>query len=129
MDALKALSMARLGQGDDARRLIRGTIAERSIGPKPDSTPSGFLAVLLEASVLVEDKDSAEILSRRLSDANTVVIAPYAYSCVTRIVGAAAALLGQHDRARVLYQRALEALGKVRFRPQICVTSLFKLIC
>ena len=47
-----------------------------------------------------------------------------AWTCPARHLGAAAALLGESDRAREYYHEALEAAGKIRFRPEIALTRL-----
>ena len=45
-------------------------------------------------------------------------------TCPARHLGAAAALLGEPDKARGYYHEALEAAGKIRFRPEIALTRL-----
>ena len=45
-------------------------------------------------------------------------------TCPARHLGAAAALLGEPDKARKYYHQALEAAGKTRFRPEIALTRL-----
>ena len=41
-----------------------------------------------------------------------------------RHLGAAAALLGEPEKARAYYDQALEAAAKIRFRPEIALTRL-----
>jgi len=45
-------------------------------------------------------------------------------TCVERHLGAAAALLGNHESARASYERALEVCQKARFRPELALTRL-----
>ncbi len=43
---------------------------------------------------------------------------------MARLLGAAAALLGDPDEALAYYHQALEACAKIRFRPEIALTRL-----
>ena len=44
--------------------------------------------------------------------------------CPARLLGEAAALLGDPEQARAYYQQALEVCAKVRFRPEIALIRL-----
>jgi hypothetical protein len=43
---------------------------------------------------------------------------------IPRILGGAAALLGDPQAARVHYHKALELMGKIRHRPELALTHL-----
>ena len=48
----------------------------------------------------------------------------FTWTCPARHLGGAAALLGETDKARAYYHEALEAAGKIRFRPEIALIRL-----
>ena len=79
---------------------------------------------MLEAAVLLEERSAAALLAQALAPISLMLgIVPLRTS-VARHLGAAAALLGQPDKARAYYQQALEVCAKVRFRPEIALTHL-----
>ena len=45
-------------------------------------------------------------------------------TCPARHLGAAAALLGEREKAKAYYQQALEVCAKIRFRPETALTRL-----
>ena len=74
--------------------------------------------------MLVRDRELCAVLSERLDPAANLSNVATASTCPARQLGAAAALLGEPDRARQYYQQAIEAAGKIRFRPEIALTRL-----
>jgi DNA-binding NarL/FixJ family response regulator len=46
------------------------------------------------------------------------------FHCISRLLGGAAALLGDPQSARMHYDKALEMMGKIRFRPEIALAHL-----
>ncbi len=89
-----------------------------------DEVPVRDLLILLETADLLEDKESAPILSAPLSVVAHLATGSLAYTCPARHLGAAAALLGEPAKARSYYQQALEACAKIGFRPEIALTRL-----
>ena len=56
----RVLCLAHLGRRAEAQETLSALLNERNIGPEVDETPATFLATLLEASVLVEERTAAE---------------------------------------------------------------------
>jgi tetratricopeptide (TPR) repeat protein len=117
----RALQLAHLGRRVETRLAIRGYLED--VG-NDDYTPVGFLGLIMEAAVLVEDSEMAALLATRVSDAASFPIAPpLGLTCPARLLGAAA-LLGDYDKAKAYYQQALAVCAKIRFRPEIALTRL-----
>jgi ATP/maltotriose-dependent transcriptional regulator MalT len=80
---------------------------------------------LLEAAVLVEDRRAADLLIGRLARVESSLDGSTgSLSCAARHLGAAAALLGEPDRARAFFQRALDICTGISFRPEAALTCL-----
>jgi DNA-binding CsgD family transcriptional regulator len=128
--------MRRIGAGacDEATRrflrygLFAGTTGRRAATlltsgtDGPTSRPLVEAAVsLLEATVLTRSRKllpEAVSLAHRFAD-----LTPFSnLTSVGRHLGAASALLGRADDARAFYNRALEASGRLHFRPEIALT-------
>ncbi len=91
--------------------------------------PTGALiaptaASYLELAVLLEDRVAAATLTKRLDSAPPLSFGSVGLVCVSRRLGDAAAFLGDPEKARDCYQRALEACQRIRFRPEIALTRL-----
>jgi tetratricopeptide (TPR) repeat protein len=86
--------------------------------------PARRLVTLLETAVLVKDSESVSILADSLSIVAYLALGRTAYTCLARHLGAAAALLGEPDKARTYYHQALEVCAKIGFRPEIALTRL-----
>jgi ATP/maltotriose-dependent transcriptional regulator MalT len=82
--------------------------------------------MLLQAAVVVEHQTASTALAARLtcvahlqgSDAAIM------FTSVARHLGDAAALSGDKTAARAYYMKALEAAGRIRFRPELALTHL-----
>lgn len=125
LQALRSNLLAHLGRLPDARALMTQFLAERA------DTAGGAINVsaltrLLETAVMVEDREAASLLAGRAEPiASLSATANIAgISAPGRHLGAAAALLSDHEQARAYYRQALEACGKIRFRPEIALTRL-----
>ena len=81
----------------------------------------GLGASLMEAAVILEDKESAEVLLGQLSGVAPLVEGLTSYA---RHLGAASGLLGRPNEARAYYNQALEVCDKIRFRPEIALIRL-----
>jgi hypothetical protein len=82
------------------------------------------LAWLLEAAVLLRDKQAARVLTERLACVAQLSIGEGLYTCPARHLGDAGALSGDRAAARTYYLTALEAAAKIRFRPELALTHL-----
>lgn len=124
VDAREALALVHLGRVPEARAALGRVLTQYSIGLEGDERAAPFLTFLLEAAVLVGDREAAALLAGHLG-----VLAPLpwlylAQTCPARHLGAAAALLGEPEKAKPYYQQALEVCAKIRFRPEIALTRL-----
>ena len=79
------------------------------------------VAGFLETAILLGDRERAALLAQRLSaEAEAAwVISP------ARLLGQAAALLGEREQAMAYYRQALAVCEKIRFRPEIALTHLY----
>ena len=120
----RALTQAHLGQTAEAGEALQGLVAEPRFNFEDENLHAYVLVGLLETAILVGDRELCSVLAERLDPVAHMSMAFYANTCPARHLGAAAALLGAPDRARDYYNQALEAAGKIRFRPEIALTRL-----
>ena len=99
-------------------------LARPSIGSNNDETRTALDIMLLEAAVLVGHREAAGLLLRRFVGTEMRTTGHYCITCITRHLGAAAALLGRPDEARGYYQTALEVCREMPFRPEEALTHL-----
>ena len=123
---LRVIPLAVMGHTEDARDILHRTIEGYGIGIDEDETSSVMLGLLAEAAILLEDRESVEVLAARISPLASLSVLPLhgTTACPARVLGGAAALLGKPDEARSYYFKALETAGKIRFRPEIALTRL-----
>ncbi|MSQ14325.1 MAG: hypothetical protein EXR50_00460, partial [Dehalococcoidia bacterium] len=119
----RALCLAHLGRTEEARSVFRLLVTQLVVGPGEDEMPMHILCELLQTAVLVEDLEMARLLAQRLSKVALILSGPQ-FTCIARDLGAAAALLGDKEKARAYYQQALEVRAKVRHRPEAALTHL-----
>jgi DNA-binding CsgD family transcriptional regulator len=122
MTAGRALCLAQVGRIDEARTLVVPLLD--AIDGMDDELPISPLALLLQSAVVVEHRAAALALAGRLAcvahlNGDSVVLA-----CIARHLGDAAELVGDRTAARGYYMQALEAAGKIRFRPELALTHL-----
>jgi hypothetical protein len=100
-------------------------LALRDISKRGDPTPAAYLRYLLETAVLLKDADACKVLGERLAPMAGLLHteAEMCYS-IGRLLGGAAALLGETEKARGYYLQAIEVCAKVRFRPELALTRL-----
>ena len=122
-EPIQALILAHAGRVDEARELSRQILSEGRYGEQDDETRTLQLGWMLDTAVLVGDRETAEMLYRRLSVlGNQALIG--GVRCVGRILGASAALLGNYDDAHVYYEKGLELMEQIRHRPELALTRL-----
>ena len=119
---IQAWVLAEAGRVEDAVELSERYMAEGTYSEAEDETRSWALLIILETAVLVEDRETSRALYRRLSVLSDMAL--MLGQCVARILGGAAALLGNHDTARSHYMKALELMGAIRHRPELALTRL-----
>jgi DNA-binding CsgD family transcriptional regulator len=79
---------------------------------------------LLEAAVLVEDRDCTAELAPHLAVAPDLAISDWILTCSARHLGAAADLLGRPAEARSYYEKAVSVCERIGFRPEAALTRL-----
>jgi DNA-binding CsgD family transcriptional regulator len=82
------------------------------------------LAMSLEAAIAVGHRSAATALMTRLDCVAHLSFVPVFTTCIGRHLGDAAVLVGDRTAARAYYAQALEAAGKIRFRPELALTHL-----
>jgi DNA-binding CsgD family transcriptional regulator len=82
------------------------------------------LVNFLEAAIAVGHRRAASALMARLDCVAHLSIGPLFQTCVGRHLGDAAVLVGDRATARAYYAQALDAAGKIRFRPELALTHL-----
>jgi len=80
--------------------------------------------MFLEAATILGDAELAAWFAAPLWDCGSVTTGWRFTTMVNRHLGAAAALLGEPDRARGYYQRALSEATAMQFRPELALTRL-----
>lgn len=118
---VRSLLLAHLGRLDEAGDGLRQYLEEPGIG---EDTSASVLLALLQTAVLVEDREATALLAPRLSGLSSLATADISLTTPARRLGAAAALLGEPDKARAYYEQAIEVAGKIAFRPEAALTRL-----
>ena len=119
----RVLMGAHLGQTNEAHQALQGLLATPSFSIENEDLPTTRLILLLEIAILAGDMERCSVLAERLAPIANLSSA-FVSSCPARHLAAAAALLGEPDKARKYYHQALEAAGKIRFRPEIALIRL-----
>jgi len=123
--ALHVLALAHLGRlAEVSAHLDEHVIARPEFGTAVDETAGYMDAFRLEAAVLAGHKEAAALLSQRLAPLDHVTTGIRLPTCISRHLGAAAALLGRPDDALAHYQDALGLAQAMRFRPEIALAWL-----
>ena len=119
--AERALVVSFLGRCDEARE-IRARFAH--VGNSDDETALWILAYLLEVSIRCGDPVTTQDLLSRLAPLAGRLQAWYWLVSFGRLLGEAAAMLGQPNEARRFYEQALEVCTQVQFRPELALVRL-----
>ena len=115
LELRRVLMRAHLGQTAEAREALQSLVAEPRV--EDDSLPTWAMTLVLETAILVGDREVCSALAVRLAPAANLSVVGVS-TCPARLLGAAAALLGEPEKARAYYHQAIEAAGKIRFRPE-----------
>ncbi|MCH8206805.1 MAG: helix-turn-helix transcriptional regulator, partial [Chloroflexi bacterium] len=117
------LAHAHRGPSEEAREVLQGLLRTHPYLLE-DASHTFVLDALLQIAVLLEDRELCSVLAERLAPVSSLSSVGFVWTCPARHLGAAAALLGEPDKARAYYHEALEAAAKIRFRPEIALTRL-----
>jgi DNA-binding CsgD family transcriptional regulator len=121
--AAHAMCLAQLGRLEEART-VAGPVLNDFTGNIDDESLMGPLVWLLQAAVVIEHLAAARALAARLACVAHLSADHHMCTCVARHLGDAAALAGDRTAARAYYLQALEAAGRIRFRPELALTHL-----
>jgi DNA-binding CsgD family transcriptional regulator len=121
---VRAICLAHLGRVDEARKLVGPQLEQVHATSGDDEANMTPLTWLLEAAVSIEDQLATRVLIARLASLAHLSIGTGNCTCVARHLGDGAALVGDRAAARAYYLQALEAAGKIRFRPELALTHL-----
>jgi DNA-binding CsgD family transcriptional regulator len=123
----RAACLAELGRLDEARALVGPVFDTIAAGGGDDEIPilgaTIQLVMLLQAALALGHRRAARALAARLECIAHLSIVVY-NTGVARHLGEAAALDGERTAAHAYYMQALEAAGKIRFRPELALTHL-----
>jgi ATP/maltotriose-dependent transcriptional regulator MalT len=123
LSAARALCLGQLGRVEEARAVV-GPLLDAG-GSSDDELTTAPLALLLQVAVVLEHQAAARTLAARLACVAQLTAADHPiYTCIARHLGDAAALVGDRAAARAYYRQALDAAGKIRFRPELALTHL-----
>jgi DNA-binding CsgD family transcriptional regulator len=123
LNAARALCLAQLGHVEEARRLV-GPLLDDVASSTDGEITVALVAMLLQAAVVLEHRAAARALAARLAWVAHLTADTNFYTCVARHLGDAAALGGDRAAARAYYIQALDAAGRVRFRPEVALAHL-----
>ena len=122
---VRTLCLAYLGRKDEVATMLKQLVLARpGRGSDEDETPSHVDILLLEAAVLAEQREVAELLLSRLAGSSVRTTGRFHTTCTARHLGAAAALLGRPEEARAHYAEAIKVCTEMRFRPELALTRL-----
>jgi serine/threonine protein kinase/tetratricopeptide (TPR) repeat protein len=115
---------ANMGREEEVSKLLEQCVIERpAIGSAEDETATWMDILFLQAAVRIGHLRAAELLLRRFARSliRTTVLLP---TCISRHLGAAAALIGRHQEARRHYDEAVKVTTEMSFRPELALTRL-----
>jgi tetratricopeptide (TPR) repeat protein len=117
--------LAHLGRHTEAVQMLEQMVVARpGIGLTQDEAQVSPDIIALEAAVLTDHRQAAELLLRRLARSSSRTSGLWLTTCTSRHMGAAAAFLGRPDEARTYYQKAITDCTEMRFRPELALTRL-----
>ncbi len=118
-----AVCLAYMGCEKEAiESLERGMIDYPMVGTDQDESTVFSVICFLEAAVLLNHKQIAELLLERLRSTTVRTTSMWWLTCIPRHLGGAAALLGRCKEAQQHYQEAIKVCTEVRFRPELALS-------
>jgi DNA-binding CsgD family transcriptional regulator len=123
LTALRAMCLAQLGRTEEARTLA-GPMLDDIARSIDEEFPMDALTYPLRAAVELEHLAAARVLAGRLAHIAHLATGDVCNTSVARHLGDAAVLVGDRVAARSYYLQALEATGKIRFRPELALTHV-----
>jgi DNA-binding CsgD family transcriptional regulator len=120
----RASCLAEVGRLDEARALVGPRLDEIAGSRGDDELPIADVVRLLQAAVALGHRGAASVLMARLECVAYLSTDVRQLTCVARELGDAAVLVGDRAAARAYYLQALDAAGKIHFRPELALTHL-----
>jgi predicted ATPase len=121
---VRATCLAQVGRLEEARTLVAPLLDEIAASGGDDELPISALVNLLQAAVALDHGGAAGVLIERLDCVAHLSTGVSVHTCIARHLGDAAVLRRDRVVARAYYERALEAAGKIRFRPELALTHV-----
>jgi tetratricopeptide (TPR) repeat protein/archaellum biogenesis ATPase FlaH len=121
---LAPIGLAYSSRFTEAEKSLEGFLTQRMTLTAPNEVPAYWDISILETSVLIKNRQIAEMMLDRFSGKGVYTSGIYWITCVPRHLGGAAALLGRYDEARQHYQEAIRVCTEMRFRPELALTHL-----
>jgi len=109
---------------DEAREILQDCLNRTDLGAHTSQWQAVMGIELLEVAVYLGDAVTARRLRDSLRELAPLSALRVDYTAPARHLGAASALLGEHEQARIYYEQSLAAASKLRFRPEIALTRL-----
>jgi len=122
----RPLSLALSGRNTEAIEMLGPLIylSRPDINSIDDETPGWVDILLLETSVLVEQRQVAELMLRKFTSNPIPTTGMFYSTCAPRHLGAAAVLLDKPEEALKHYREALKICEEMEFRPELALTRL-----
>jgi DNA-binding CsgD family transcriptional regulator len=122
----RCLLLSAAGSFAEARGLLQQILGygDETSTALDSEAPAVCLVYLLEAALLLQETRFVAILIDRLKPTASAPVCAVALTSAARHLGAGKALLGEWEAARAYYRQALDAAGRVFFRPEIALIHL-----
>ncbi|UCC16959.1 MAG: hypothetical protein JSU58_11485, partial [Dehalococcoidales bacterium] len=118
-----AVCLAYMGHEKEAVESLEQGMTDYPMAGSDQDESTAFSSIcLLEAAVLLNHKQIAELLLERLRSTTVRTTAMWWLTCIPRHLGGAAALLGRCKEARQHYQEAIKVCTEMRFRPELALS-------
>jgi predicted ATPase len=122
--ACRALCLAHVGQVQEATVLVQPLLGEVENSSTEDERGITELSTLLQAALALQDQRAASFIADRLTCVAGLATGDWIYTTMARHLGDAAKLGGNSPAARSYFAQALEAAGKIHFRPEAALSRL-----
>jgi tetratricopeptide (TPR) repeat protein len=123
--ALRCLGSAHLGLKKEASDILEKYVIRRpNIGTLEDKERLWVDNPFLEVAVIIEHRQAAELLLKRLNVPGLYTTGLSFPTCIIRHLGGAAALLGRYDEACKHYMEAIRVCTEIPFRPELALSRL-----
>ena len=120
--AYEAYFLAQAGRTNDAREVL-SSMAGLSSRAREHVMNNAIASILLEAAVLSSDRKAASVLLDFFNGDHRQLATPN-FVFVPRHLGGAATLLGDFERAKATYYKAIAFCEGIGFRPELALTRL-----